>query len=169
MDNSSEKRIAIVSGGSGGIGRAVVLRLAKGGFFPVILDKNGAAGQEVMELLERQDQSGEFVALDLTKKSQVQEAFTKISSLHGRIDLLVNLQGGTLHAGLIQDFPLHEWREVLDVNLKATFLCSQAAIPIMKQRQKGAIINTSSNFAVTGSATRTAYAASKAAIIGFTK
>ena len=87
----------------------------------------------------------------------------------GRIDLLVNLAGGTLHKHPIQEFPLAEWREVIDVNLKATFLCCQAVCKPMRERKAGVIINTSSNFGITGGAGRTAYAASKAAVIAFTK
>jgi 3-oxoacyl-[acyl-carrier protein] reductase len=83
--------------------------------------------------------------------------------------VLVNLAGGTLHKRPIQEFPLAEWREVIDVNLKGTFLCCQAVIKPMKERQRGMIINTSSNFGITGSVERTAYSAAKAAVIAFTK
>ena len=82
---------------------------------------------------------------------------------------MVNLAGGTLHKHPIQEFPLAEWREVIDVNLKATFLCCQAVCQPMRQRRTGVIINTSSNFGITGGAGRTAYAAAKAAVIAFTK
>src|SRR5581483_2558940 len=75
----------------------------------------------------------------------------------------------TLHAHPIQEFPLAEWLRVVDVNLTATFYCCQAALPAMKRRRRGVIVNTASNFAVTGSATRTAYAATKSAVIAFTK
>jgi NAD(P)-dependent dehydrogenase (short-subunit alcohol dehydrogenase family) len=81
----------------------------------------------------------------------------------------VNLAGGTLHKHPIQEFPLFEWREVIDVNLKATFLCCQAVCKPMRERKAGVIINTASNFGITGGAGRTAYAASKAAVIAFTK
>lgn len=81
----------------------------------------------------------------------------------------MNLAGGTLHQHPIQDFPVDEWRRVIDVNLKASFLCCQAAIPTMKAHGSGAIVNTSSNYGATGGATRTAYSAAKAAIIAFSK
>jgi 3-oxoacyl-[acyl-carrier protein] reductase len=163
------RRVAVVSGGAGGIGQAVVSRLAAADFFPVILDKNEAACREAADSLGRQGREAEWIALDLRKKTEVREAFDRVMSRQGRIDLLVNLAGGTLHARLIEDFTVEEWREVIDVNLKGTFLCCQAAIGPMKRQGKGCIVNTSSNFGLTGSPTRTAYSASKTAVIAFTK
>jgi 3-oxoacyl-[acyl-carrier protein] reductase len=167
--DSATNRVAVVNGGAGGIGRAVVLRLSEDGFFPVVLDKDAGAGREIMAELARQGRKGAFSALDLTDKGEVRKVFTEVIVNHGRVDLLVNLAGGTLHAKLIQDFSLREWQEVIDVNVKATFLCCQAVIGIMKRQKGGVIINTSSNYGITGSANRTAYSAAKAAIIGFSK
>ncbi|HEY1268146.1 MAG TPA: SDR family NAD(P)-dependent oxidoreductase [Candidatus Binatia bacterium] len=163
---SQTPKIAVVNGGAGGIGRAVVARLARAGFFPVIFDVNENAGRAALDELGG---AAEFLRLELTDKAAVVEAFAKIRTRHKNIDLLVNLAGGTLHAHPIQEFPLAEWLRVVDVNLTATFLCCQAALPSMKRRRRGVIINTASNFAVTGSATRTAYAATKSAVIAFTK
>ena len=166
---ASMSRVAVVGGGAGGIGRAVVLRLAEDGFFPVILDREQGAAQQTLAELEREGENGAFIALDLTHKVAVRDAFDAIASAHGRVDVLVNLAGGTLHNKLIQDFTLTEWQDVIDVNLKTTFLCCQAVIGIMKQQARGAIINTSSNYGVTGSVGRTPYSAAKAAIIAFSK
>lgn len=163
------RKVAVVSGGAGGIGQAVVARLAAAEFFPVILDKNEAACREAADTLGRQGREVEWIALDLRKRNEVRDAFDGVISRRGRIDLLVNLAGGTLHARLVEDFTLEEWREVIDVNLKGTFLCCQSAIGPMKEQGKGCIVNTSSNFGITGSPTRTAYSASKAAVIAFTK
>ena len=162
-------RVAVINGGAGGIGQAVVLRLAKDGLFPIVLDTGEEAGRAVVAQLRRQGDEGAFFCADLTKHAQVQEVFAKIISDYGGVEVLVNLAGGTLHAKGIQDFSLQEWKEVIDVNLKSTFLCCQAVIAIMRARNKGVIINTSSNYGVTGSARRTAYAAAKAGIIGFSK
>ena len=162
---NDEKKIAVVTGGAGGIGRAVVQRLARSGFFPVILDKDAPAGRERLT----GGVEPELIPLDLTSKAEVRKAFAGIVSSHGRVDLLVNLAGGSLYAKPIQDFTPAEWREVIDANLKTTFLCSQAVIGVMKSRRRGVIINTASNYGITGSATRTAYSAAKAAIIAFSK
>ncbi|MBI4528527.1 MAG: SDR family oxidoreductase [Deltaproteobacteria bacterium] len=167
--NISARNIAVVSGGAGGIGRAVVLRLRKDGFFPVILDVDEAAGHEFTATLKQQGSDSVFFTLNAAKKPEVQKVFGKVISDYGRVDVLVNLAGGTFYKKPIQDFSPAEWQEVIDNNLKATFLCCQAVIAPMKTQKKGAIINTSSNYGVTGSAERTAYSAAKAAIIGFSK
>ena len=159
----------MISGGAGGIGCAVVFRLVAAGFFPVILDANEAAGKTVVAQLHKAGSEAEFVGLDLTRSDVVQEAFAHVELRYGRITALINLAGGTLHAHPIQEFPLVEWLRVIDVNLKATFLCCQAALPAMKRQRGGIIVNTASNFGVTGSPTRTAYSAAKAGIIAFTK
>ena len=103
---ASERKVAVVSGGGGGIGRAVVLRLAEWDYFPVILDKSEAAGQETLAELISQGKKGVFIEVDLIKKSEVQNTFTKIISDFDRVNLLVNLAGGTLYKYPIQDFPL---------------------------------------------------------------
>lgn len=164
-----QTRIAVLVGGAGGIGRALAARLCQDGFVPLLLDRDENAGRETLEMLARAGYGGKLWVIDVAKKAQVWEAFDEIVSSYGRIDLLVNLAGGTLHAHPIQDFPLSEWLEVLAVNLKGTFLCCQAAIPTMKRQGEGVIINTSSNYAISGSATRTAYSASKAGVIAFSK
>jgi len=163
------EQIAIVTGGAGGIGQAVVTRLAEAGFRLMVLDKNEKAGHETVELLHRQKHDADFYRVDLKSKTEIKNAFETIYAKTRRIDALVNLAGGTLHKWPIQEFSLPDWREVIDVNLKGTFLCCQAVIKAMKEQNSGTIINTSSNFGITGSAERTAYAASKAGVIAFTK
>ena len=169
VEDSVENKVAVISGGAGGIGQAVVLRLSRDGFFSLVLDLNETAGKETLDKVNEAGSRGEFIALNLIKKSDIERAFSDVISNYGRIDVLVNLAGGTLHAHLIQDFSLKDWREVINVNLKATFLCCQAVIGVMREQGKGAIINTASNFGITGSATCTAYSAAKAGVIAFTK
>jgi NAD(P)-dependent dehydrogenase (short-subunit alcohol dehydrogenase family) len=164
-----EAKIAVVNGGGGGIGQAVVRRLGEAGYAIFILDKNQQAGSETAEQLRQQGCQAEYRTVELTKAAQLKTVFAEIHREAGRIDLLVNFAGGTLHKHPIQEFPLSEWREVIDVNLKATFLCCQAVCKPMRERKAGVIINTSSNFGITGGASRTAYAAAKAAVIAFTK
>jgi NAD(P)-dependent dehydrogenase (short-subunit alcohol dehydrogenase family) len=165
----SQKRLAVISGGAGGIGQSVVIRLSQADFRLVILDKNEPAGQETIAALAREGREGKFLKVELTKKREIQDAFTRIISGYGKVDLLVNLAGGTQHAGLIQDLSLKEWQEDINVNLKTTFLCCQAVIGAMKRQRDGVIINTASNLGLTGNPTRTAYSAAKAAVIAFTK
>ena len=162
-------KVAVVNGGAGGIGQAVVSRLARAGYAIYILDSNQQAGQATIDPLRQQGCQAEYRAVELRNGAEIKSVFAAIERETGRIDLLVNLAGGTLHKHPIQEFPLAEWREVIDVNLKATFLCCQAVCQPMRQRRTGVIINTSSNFGITGGAGRTAYAAAKAAVIAFTK
>jgi NAD(P)-dependent dehydrogenase (short-subunit alcohol dehydrogenase family) len=163
------QKVVVVTGGAGGIGQAVAVRLARAEYQVFILDKNEEAGRNAVDLLGRQNHSAEFLPVDLKRSGEVRHLFETIYAKTKRIDVLVNLAGGTLHKRPIQEFPLAEWREVIDVNLKGTFLCCQAVIKPMKERQRGMIINTSSNFGITGSVERTAYSAAKAAVIAFTK
>ncbi|HJU62641.1 MAG TPA: SDR family NAD(P)-dependent oxidoreductase, partial [Candidatus Binatia bacterium] len=88
---------------------------------------------------------------------------------HGRIDVLVNVAGGSLHRHKIEEFPLEHWQTVIDVNLTSTFLCCRAAIGVMKSRKSGAIVNISSDIGFSGDPSRSAYAAAKAGIVGFSK
>ena len=87
----------------------------------------------------------------------------------GDVDALVNLAGGTIHKKRIQDLALDEWQEILDANLKSTFLCCRAVTGVMKNRKAGNIVNTSSNFGFTGSPLHTAYSAAKYGVVGFSK
>jgi 3-oxoacyl-[acyl-carrier protein] reductase len=162
-------KVAIVNGGAGGIGRAVVRRLGQAGYGIFILDRNRQAGNETAAQLRQQGCEAESYAVELTHAVAIRETFAAILRQTKRVDLLVNLAGGTLHKHPIQEFPLSEWRDVININLKATFLCCQAVCKTMRERKAGVIINTSSNFGITGGAGRTAYAASKAAVIAFTK
>ena len=162
-------KIAVVTGGAGGIGQAVARRLALSGFGICILDQNETVGKRFVEVMQQEGHLAEFYPLDLTRAVEIKLSFEKLYAKFQRVDVLVNLAGGTLHKHPITDFPLSEWREVIEVNLKATFLCCQAVTKHMRQANSGVIINTSSNFGITGSVGRTAYSAAKAAIIAFTK
>ncbi len=164
-----DAKVVVVTGGASGIGRATVLRFSEEGYVPVILDRDAEAGAATASLLETRQVEGRFIQADLTRKPEVAAAFERILSACGRIDVLVNLAGGTFHKGAIHEVTPAQWKECLDLNLKTTFLCSQAVIAPMKQAGRGTIINTASNFGVTGGAERTHYAASKAAIIAFSK
>jgi 3-oxoacyl-[acyl-carrier protein] reductase len=164
-----ENQIAIVTGGAGGIGKVVVARLVERGFSVCVLDQNEHAGHELVAQLNQETYKAEFYRIDLKRAAEIRDLFQAIYAKYRRIDVLVNLAGGTLHKHPIVEFPLSEWREVIDVNLKATFLCCQAVCKHMREAKRGVIINTASNFGITGSAGRTAYSAAKAAIIAFTK
>lgn len=162
-------KIASITGGAGGIGQATVLRLLENGFFPVILDRDVVAGENFSATINDQGRKAEFIPVELSKPAEVRAAFDRIISRYGDVEVLVNLAGGTLYRKLLEDLSVSEWHEVIDANLTSTFLCCQAVIPLMKKKNRGKIVNTSSNFGSTGSTLHTAYSAAKSAMVGLTK
>lgn len=162
-------KIAIVTGGAGGIGQAVAMRLAKDDCTVIILDLNDEAGRRVAGDFGRQGIELSFHRADLTQEAQVQAVFDTIKATYRRIDVLVNVAGGSLHRHLVDDFPLPHWRAVIDANLTSTFLCCRAVTGLMKAQKHGAIVNISSDIGFSGDAGRSAYAAAKAGILGLTR
>jgi len=163
------EKLVVISGGAGGIGRSTALKLAEQDYYPILLDRDDGAGRKASAELEAAGFESEFYCVELTSEQQVDEAFDKILAQHKRLDALVNLAGGTIHKKRIQDLALDEWQEILDANLKSTFLCCRAVMGVMKKRKAGNIVNTSSNFGFTGSPLHTAYSAAKYGVVGFTK
>ena len=162
-------KLAMVTGGASGIGQAVAERLARNDFIVTILDIAEEGGKQVADRLQGDGKQATFIALDVTQEVDVQKTFQRIISDHGRVDVLVNVAGGSLHRHKIEEFPLDHWREVIDLNLTSTFLCCRAVIGVMKRQKSGAIVNISSDIGFSGDAGRSAYAAAKAGIVGFSK
>src|ERR1043166_5186000 len=123
-------KIAIVTGGASGIGRAVAERFARDKLRAVILDINEEAGGEVAAQIESRGDQANFMCADVSQEEQVRASFDKIISDHGRIDVLVKGAGGTSPRHPVEDFPLPHWGETLDRNLPFAFLCSKAVIGI---------------------------------------
>jgi NAD(P)-dependent dehydrogenase (short-subunit alcohol dehydrogenase family) len=162
-------KITAVTGGAGGIGQAVADRLAKEKQTLVLLDMNDEAGKKTVATFHQRGIDLSFLRADLTQETEVTTAFDKIKAEHGRVDVLVNVAGGSLHRHPLDEFPLARWRAVIDANLTSTFLCCRAVTPIMKQQRSGAIVNISSDIAFSGDAGRSAYAAAKAGVLGLTR
>lgn len=162
-------KVAVVTGAASGIGEAVAKRLAETDFAVVILDINEEGGKRVVADIQQRGRQAGFVRLDVTREADVHETFKKIISEHGRIDVLVNVAGGSLHRHKIEEFPLDRWQAVIDLNLTSTFLCCRAVVGLMKSQKSGAIVNISSDIGFSGDPSRSAYAAAKAAILGFSK
>jgi len=162
-------RVSVITGGASGIGKATAERLAQDSHHIVILDINEDAGKAAAAEIQGRGQSARFMRLDVTQETAVKETFHKIVSDHGRIDVLVNVAGGTTHWHTIEEFPLKHWQETIDLNLTSTFLCSREVIGAMKNQKSGCIINTSSDLGFTGGLKRAAYSTAKAGIVGFSK
>ncbi|MFF8402560.1 3-oxoacyl-[acyl-carrier-protein] reductase [Streptomyces sp. NPDC014846] len=162
-------KTALVSGGSRGIGRAVVLRLARDGHRVAFCYQNPS---EAVQSLEKEAaELGATVVgrqVDVTDAAAVRAWVQDTERELGPVDLVVN------SAGIVRDTPLvmmkdEDWADVIDVNLTGTFHVSRAAVFGMMKRKSGCIVNISSVAGVHGNATQTNYSASKAGIIGFTK
>lgn len=163
------KKIAVVTGGVGGIGRAVAERFCREAYELVLIDLNNQAGAEVAAEWRRRGAPLVFHEADLTQENAVKKTFETIIEMHGRIDALVNVAGGSLHRHSLGDFPLAHWEAVVAANLTSTFLCCRAVIDPMQKQKSGAIVNISSDIAFSGDAGRSAYAAAKAGILGLTR
>lgn len=162
-------QVALVTGGGGGIGGAVAHRFAAAGMTVAIADYDRTAAEQVSdEILAAGGKAAAF-SVDVSQSREVKAVVTEIVSRHGRIDVLANIAGGSMYTKRIEEFTWVEWRQVIDSNLKGTFLMCREVAPLMQKQKSGRILNTASNYGVTGSALRAPYAAAKAGIITFSK
>ena len=162
-------QLALITGGGGGIGGAVAQRMAAAGITVVIADYDGAAAERVKGGIAAAGGKAESMTIDVTVAREVKALVCDVAQRHGRIDILANIAGGSAYTKRIEEFTWAEWQQVMEANLKGTFLMCREVAPIMQKQRSGRIINTASNYGVTGSALRTPYAAAKAGIITFTK
>jgi 3-oxoacyl-[acyl-carrier protein] reductase len=162
-------QIALVTGGSRGIGRAIVLALGRGGAHVEInYLGNHAAAEETLKQLTAVGGSGQLRPFDVSQESQVDEAVKKIVDQHKKIDIVVNNAGVTSDNLLVRLKP-EDWDRVLGINLKGTVHCTKAVCRGMIRERYGRIINMTSVVGQMGNAGQSAYAASKAGVIGFTR
>ena len=163
-----ENKIAIVTGGAGGIGSAIVQRLAREGAKIAVADLDGQAAQErAADVIATKGEALAIVA-DVTNKQSVEGMVKATKDRWGRIDILVNVAGGADRKPVV-DMTAQDWDHIVDMNLKSVFLCSQAVLPTMLKQKYGKIVNISSIYGFTGNATRSSYAAAKAGVATFTK
>jgi len=162
-------QVAVITGGGNGIGRAVAQRMAIAGMAVAIADNDHAAAEQVRSEIVGKGGKADALAIDVRVASEVKAVVTEIATRFGRIDVLANVAGGSFYTKRIEDLSWLEWKEVIDINLKGTFLMCREVAPIMQRQKSGRILNTASNYALTGSALRTPYSAAKAGIIAFSK
>jgi 3-oxoacyl-[acyl-carrier protein] reductase len=168
-ENVSPKRIVVVTGGAGGIGFEIVRRFASSGDTAIIFDSDENAGTSAALTLCEMNFRAVFHLTDVAKSESVRDSVNQVVQQSGGIDILVNC-AGILDTGSIEDLEESTWDQVVNVNLKGTYLVTRAAIPFMKGRSNGRIINVSSLAGrMGGRKTGPAYSASKAGMIGFTK
>jgi len=162
-------QVAIVTGGSRGIGRAIALRLAAGGAKVVVnYNSNEAAADGVVKQIQASGGEAIAVQADVSQPAQAQALVDAAQKMFGRVDILVN-NAGTTRDTLIMRMSEEDWDLVIDTNLKGTFNCIKAATrPMMRQRY-GRIVNVTSVSGLGGNAGQANYAAAKAGLVGLTK
>lgn len=160
-------RVALVTGASRGIGRAIAMTLASGGA-TVIAAARGTNAQSTVDAIAAAGGSAELAALDVTDAASVEQVTKSALERHGRIDILVN-NAGVTRDQLMLRMKREDWDAVMAANLTGAFLCAHAVLKAMVKARHGRIINITSVVGETGNAGQTNYAASKAGLIGFTK
>ncbi len=163
------ERVALVTGASRGIGRAIALRLAQDGArVAVNYQSQEEAAAQVAAAICQQGGDAFVVQADVSQAPQVSAMMEAVIARWGRIDILVN-NAGITHDGLLLRMEEESWDQVMAVNLKGAFLCTRAALRPMVRQRWGRIINISSVVGTMGNAGQSNYAASKAGLLGFTK
>lgn len=164
-----KKDIVLVTGASGGIGRAIGRAFAQKGW-PVALHYNRNPGPAQGAAKEIAAQGGRASCFqgDLTEEEGVNRLFAQVEAELGPVSVLVN-NAGIAWQGLITDMSLADWRRVLDTNLTSVFLCCRRALPGMVREKRGIIINISSMWGQQGASCEAAYSAAKAGVIGLTQ
>jgi 2-dehydro-3-deoxy-D-gluconate 5-dehydrogenase len=161
-------RIALVTGGNGGIGLGMARGLGTAGATITVVGRNEEKSAAALRELQSAGVRAESLPCDVTDESAVQRLFAQVRERHGRLDILVNNAGATVRKPP-QDFTLDEWNGVMDVNLTSVFLCARAAHPLMVAAGAGKIINIASILSIFGAPYAPAYCASKGGIVQFTK
>lgn len=163
------RKIALVTGASGGIGAACAEALARSGYTVIAHANRGR--EAVSRLCERLNGEGcdvHVMLCDLADRAAVKAMCADILRVYHRVDALV-LNAGVSHTGLLCDMTDEEWQRVMDVNVTSAFLLCRALAPAMVSAQSGAIVTVSSMWGQVGASCEVAYSASKAAVIGFTR
>jgi 2-deoxy-D-gluconate 3-dehydrogenase len=162
-------RVAVVTGGNGGIGRGIALGLAEAGAAVAVLGRNEEKNQRVLSALKSIGVPSIALKVDLTDRVALEPALNKVVSELGGIDILVNNAGNvSLSGGILNEKP-EDWDNVIETQLNAVFLLSKLAVPFMISRKGGKIINIGSMYSFFGSGLIPSYSAAKGAIIQLTK
>lgn len=161
-------KIALVTGGASGIGRATVELFLEEGASVVIVDQDGERGEELATALRGRGLPASFMRADVSSAADCKAAVEATVKRHGRIDVLFNNAGITRRANVI-DTSESEWDQVMAVNVKSIFLMCKFAVPVMIAQGGGSIINTASGWGIVGGKDAASYCASKGAVVLLTK
>jgi 3-oxoacyl-[acyl-carrier protein] reductase len=162
--------VALITGGAGGIGRAISVYFARRGYDVALQYNSGKERAEALATEIRSQFQVQAVAVqaDFQDELSVKDMYEKVSLAIGAPDILVN-NAGIAEQRLFTDVSAQEWQKMVNINLSAAFYLCQCAVPYMIKKQKGAIVNISSMWGISGASCEVAYSATKAGIIGMTK
>jgi len=161
-------KVALITGGARGIGRAIAMAFAREGADIVVADVNQEEAEKTARDIEALARKSLAIPMDVTNYLKVEEAINKILDKFGKVDILVN-NAGITRDGLLLRMNEAEWDAVIDVNLKGTFNCTKAVSKAMIKQRSGKIINIASIIGIIGNVGQANYSASKAGIIALTK
>jgi NAD(P)-dependent dehydrogenase (short-subunit alcohol dehydrogenase family) len=166
-----EGKVALVTGGSSGIGRASAIAFARNGARVIVADINVEGGQETEQIIKQAGGSAMFIRTDVTRASEVAEVINRAIEKYGRLDYAHNNAGILLHGVNAQTTECTEedWDRVISINLKGVWLCLKYEIPQMIKQGSGAIVNTSSIAGLVALENSAAYNASKHGVVGLTR
>ena len=160
-------RVAIVTGGAQGFGLAITERFIKSGAKVVIWDIDENEAKKALSKINSENCSNQKV--DVTNFQDIQDNIKEVEKGFGKIDIFINNAGMTGMNAKVWDYPVDEWKKVLDLDLNSIFYCCKAVVPIMIKNNYGRIINISSIAGKEGNPNASAYSTAKAAVIGLTK
>lgn len=162
-------QVAIITGGSKGLGLAMAAGLASAGCKTVIVNRNVEEGEAaVKELNADYDPQSIFIAADVTDEDQINKMVAEVFEKYGRIDILINSAGINIR-GAIDELTYDDFKKVMEVNVNGTWIASKAVVPYMKKNKSGKIINMASTLGLVGLANRTPYTSSKGAVVQMTR
>lgn len=165
---SLDGKVALITGGNGGIGLGIAQGLARAGARVVIAARNAQKSAEAVASLQALGSDSFALEADVTDEASVAALFAQVAERCGRLDILVNNAGTTVRKPVDQ-LALAEWNQVMDTNLTSAFLCCRAAHPLMKQAGGGKVINIGSMMSIFGAPYAPAYGASKGGIVQLTR
>ena len=161
-------KVAVITGAGAGIGRATAVLFSEEGGKVVVVDVDRKEGQNTVGMIRGKKQEALFVPTDITDVGQVRSMVTRVTEAYGRLDILVN-NAGVYAQGDAIDTDEGEWDRIMNVNLRAAFLCCKYSIPEMIRNGGGAVINVASEAGIAAWKNQIAYNVSKAGLISLTK